>query len=50
LLAQNPLVEAVIGIEQQVDRDGTIHADINPLYAAHLIVVGDSRRRAFGSV
>ena len=48
MLAQDPLVEAVVGVEQQVDRDGMVHADIDPLHAAHLVVVGDGRDRALG--
>ena len=40
----------MVWIEQQIDRDGVVHADIDTLDTAHLIVIGDGGRRAFRGI
>src|SRR5664279_3231111 len=45
LLAQNPFVEIVAGVEQHVEGDAVVHADIDAAHVAHLVVVGDRGHR-----
>jgi len=41
LLAQDPFVEIVTRVEQHVERDAVVHADVDAAYRTHFIVVGD---------
>src|SRR5450759_4031658 len=41
LLAQNTFVEIMAGIEQYIERDALVHADIDAAHRAHLVVIGD---------
>ena len=47
LLAQNAFVEAVAGIEQQIDRNVMVHLDIDAAHRTHLIGIGDRGHRPF---
>src|SRR5476651_295223 len=40
LLAQDPFVEVVAGVEQHVERDAVVHAHVHAAHRAHLVMVG----------
>ena len=45
LLAQDPLVQAVSGVEQQARRNAVIHLNFDRAHSTHLVVIGDRRDR-----
>jgi hypothetical protein len=48
LFAQDPFVEAVMRIEQEMHIDVVIHADLDGTHRAHLIMIGNGGDRTFG--
>src|SRR5580700_11918770 len=47
LLAQDPLVEAMAGIEQHVHRDAVVETNVDGADRPYLVVVGDRGNRTF---
>ena len=46
LLAQDPLIQAVAGVEQHMHGEVMVHADFDRADGAHLVVIGNGGDRA----